>query len=129
MPVPTPHLKSSAKQALDQYLAKVVHDRKVPATTLGVTNKDGELWFGCGGERVFGQPDEGQISPDTSEYPALLMILSVTSSLMVRSPPAILDDQVHHECESDRSIFKIVPQLISTGGLLATCRQGLAVYG
>lgn len=66
MSVPTPHLNSSGKQALDDYLAKVVKDRRVPATTLGVTNKDGELWFGCGGDRVFGQPDEGQISSDTS---------------------------------------------------------------
>lgn len=67
MSVPTPRLKASGKQALEEYLAKVVTDRKVPATTLGVTNKDGELWFGCGGDRVFGQPEEGQINADTSE--------------------------------------------------------------
>jgi hypothetical protein len=62
-------LNSTGKQALQDYLDKVVRDREVPAVSLGVTNKDGELWFGCGGERVFGQPEEGQIGPDTSRVP------------------------------------------------------------
>ena len=67
MAIPTPQLKDSGKKALQDYLDKVVSDREVPAVSLGVTNKDGELWFGCGGDRVFGQPEEGQITPDTSE--------------------------------------------------------------
>lgn len=67
MPIPTPNLKSAGSQALQDYLDKVVKDGEVPAVSLGVTNKDGELWFGCGGDRIFGQPDEGQITPDTSE--------------------------------------------------------------
>lgn len=73
MSIPVTTLKESGKQALEEYLDKVVQDREVPAVSLGVTNKDGELWFGCGGDRVFGQPEEGQITPDTSN-------LSLTTS-------------------------------------------------
>lgn len=68
MSVPAPQLKDSGKQALQKYLDKVVNDKEVPAVSLGVTNKDGELWFGCGGDRVFGEPDQGQITEDTGEY-------------------------------------------------------------
>lgn len=67
MSMAAPQLKASGKQALQEYLDKVVGDKDVPAVSMGVTNKDGELWFGCGGDRVFGKPDEGQINPDTSE--------------------------------------------------------------
>lgn len=68
MSTPAPHLKSSGKKALDEFLSKTVSERKVPATFLGVTNKDGELYFDCGGERVFGKPEEGNVSPDTSMF-------------------------------------------------------------
>lgn len=65
MAIPTPTLKQSGKQALEEFLQQTNKDHKVPAVSLGVTNKDGELWFGCGGERVFGQPNEGQINDET----------------------------------------------------------------
>jgi methyl acetate hydrolase len=67
MSTPSPQLKSSGKQALDDFLSKTVSERKVPAAFLGATNKDGELYFKCGGERVFGKPDEGDVTPDTSK--------------------------------------------------------------
>lgn len=67
MSIPAPQLKDRGNKALQEYLDKVVSDKEVPAVSLGVTNKDGELWFGCGGDRVFGEPDEGQITQDTSK--------------------------------------------------------------
>jgi len=67
MSVPVPQLKQTGKQALDRFLQKTVHDKKVPAAFLGATNKDGELYFECGGDRVFGKPDEGQVTLDTGQ--------------------------------------------------------------
>jgi hypothetical protein len=67
MSVPVPQLKQTGKEALDQFLQKTVQDKKVPATFLGATNKDGELYFDCGGDRVFGKPDEGQVTHDTGQ--------------------------------------------------------------
>jgi hypothetical protein len=67
MPVPTPQLKESGRGALDEYLKKVDSDRRVPATFLGATNKDGEMYFGCAGDRVFGKPDEGKVTPDSGK--------------------------------------------------------------
>ena len=67
MTVPVPQLKQTGKEALDQFLQKIVQDKKVPAAFLGATNKDGELYFECGGDRVFGKPDEGQVTPDTGQ--------------------------------------------------------------
>jgi methyl acetate hydrolase len=65
MSVPSPKLKSTGKEALDALLEKTVKDRRVPAAFFGVTDKNGELYFDCGGERVFGQKEEGQVTPDT----------------------------------------------------------------
>lgn len=70
MSVPTPKLKEIGKETLDEFLRKTVESRKVPATFLGVTNKDGELYFNCAGERVFGKAEEGQVTPDTGTYTA-----------------------------------------------------------
>lgn len=67
MSVPVPQLKQTGKEALDQFLQKTVQDKRVPAAFLGATNKDGELYFECGGDRVFGKPDEGQVTPDTGQ--------------------------------------------------------------
>jgi hypothetical protein len=90
MSVPSPRFKDTGKKALDEFLHTTVKDRKVPAVFLGATDKNGELYFNCGGERVFGKPDEGQVTPDTGEsrsWPTL--------TLLIDSPAALLDDQVH----------------------------------
>ena len=68
MSVPSPSFKDTGKKALDDLLEKTVQERKVPAAFFGATDKNGELYFNCGGERVFGKPDEGQVTPDTGEY-------------------------------------------------------------
>jgi hypothetical protein len=90
MSVPSPRFKDTGKKALDEFLQTTVKDRKVPAVFLGATDKNGELYFNCGGERVSGKPDEGQVTPDTGEsrsWPTL--------TLMMFSPAALLDDQIH----------------------------------
>jgi hypothetical protein len=90
MSVPSPRFKDTGKKALDEFLHTTVKDRKVPAVFLGATDKNGELYFNCGGDRVFGKPDEGQVTPDTGEsrsWPTLMLLMF--------SPAALLDDQVH----------------------------------
>jgi methyl acetate hydrolase len=67
MSVPSPRIKDTGKKPLDDFLQKIVTDRNVPAVFLGATDKNGELYFNCGGDRVFGKPDEGQVTPDTGE--------------------------------------------------------------
>ena len=67
MSIPVPQLKQTGKAALDQFLQKTIQDKKVPAAFLGATNKDGELYFECEGDRVFGKPDEGQVTPETGQ--------------------------------------------------------------
>lgn len=65
MSVPNP--KFVGKEALDKLLKSTAKDRQVPAVFFGVTDKNGELYFDCGGERIFGKPDEGQVTPDTGQ--------------------------------------------------------------
>jgi hypothetical protein len=90
MSVPSPRFKDTGKKALDEFLHTTVKDRKVPAVFLGATDKNGELYFNCGGDRVFGKPDEGQVTPDTGELRSW-----PTLTLLIFSPAALLDDQVH----------------------------------
>jgi len=70
MSVPTPEF--TGKDALDGLLKITVKDRKVPAAFFGVTDKNGELYFDCGGDRVFGNAEEGQVTPDTGMLQSLL---------------------------------------------------------
>jgi hypothetical protein len=91
MSVPSPRFKDTGKKALDEFLHATVKDRKVPAVFLGATDKNGELYFDCGGERVFGKPDEGQVTPDTGEQ----RLWTTSLSLLILSSAAFLDDQVH----------------------------------
>ena len=67
MALPLPTLTTSGKQALDQSLNKTVEAQRVPAVFFGATNAKQEIYFECGGDRVFGRPDEGKVTPDTCE--------------------------------------------------------------
>lgn len=62
-----PRLSAEGKAALDELLAKAVESRTVPALHFAVTTKDGVLYQGQAGERVFGEPEKGNVGPDTSE--------------------------------------------------------------
>lgn len=66
----TPRLSDEAKAALDAVLAK--HQDKVPAVSFGVTTKDGVVYTGYHGSRVYGKPEEGQVDKSTSESPVML---------------------------------------------------------
>jgi len=65
--MPAPKLDASGKAALDTLLKDTVESRNVPATYFGATTADGELYFNCAGERVFGEPDKGMVNEDTSK--------------------------------------------------------------
>lgn len=68
----TPRLSAEGKAALDALLAKAVAGRTVPALHFAATTKDGVLYAGQAGERVFGEPDKGQVNAETSESCAAL---------------------------------------------------------
>lgn len=63
--MPTPTLSAEGKTAIDTLLHQAVASRNVPAVTCGVTSADGELYFAAAGERVFGEPDKGNVSEHT----------------------------------------------------------------
>jgi hypothetical protein len=64
--MPSPTLKDTV--ALDKLLDDTVKSRKVPATYFGATTSTGEIYFKGQGERMFGQPEKGEVQEDTSEY-------------------------------------------------------------
>jgi hypothetical protein len=66
MPIP-PKLSAKGAAALDELLKTSVEGRTVPATYFGATTADGPLYFNCAGERVFGEPDKGEVTEGTSE--------------------------------------------------------------
>lgn len=63
----TPRLSAEGKAALDALLAKAVATRTVPALHFAATTKDGVLYAGQAGERVFGEPEKGPVDEQTSE--------------------------------------------------------------
>lgn len=65
-----PKLNDAAKASLDQYLASVADSGNYAAQFMGVTTADGPLYYACKGERVWGEPDKGQVDENTSESPA-----------------------------------------------------------
>lgn len=70
-PGPKPKLSPAGSAALDALLKETVESRVIPATYFGVTGADGELYFNCAGDKVFGSPEQGQVDADTSESPGL----------------------------------------------------------
>lgn len=55
------------KARLDSILHAAVDSRQVNALTFAVSDAEGELYFNCAGERVFGELDKGQVDERTSE--------------------------------------------------------------
>ncbi len=68
MALSQPKLNANGQQALDALLKKTAEERKNPAAFFGATNAKEEIYFGCGGEKVFGKPEEGMVNQDTSKY-------------------------------------------------------------
>ncbi|ORY32004.1 beta-lactamase/transpeptidase-like protein [Naematelia encephala] len=66
MTLPLPTISPKGKATLDALLAKTVEERTVPAVFFGATNAKEELYFNSKGEKVFGQPEEGEVYSDTT---------------------------------------------------------------
>lgn len=60
----TPKLSEEAGAALDAVL--VQHLKTTPAVAFGVTTKDGIIYIGYRGDRVYNKPEEGQVDETTS---------------------------------------------------------------
>ena len=63
---PLPHLKPQAKQTLDDLLHSTVSSHQTPAVFLGATNEREEVYWGCEGEKEFGEGGE-EVTEDTGE--------------------------------------------------------------
>jgi len=66
LPLP-PKLSSAGRRALDALLHQRVASRTLPALHFGATTSAGTLYLNCAGDRVFGEPEKGQVDRDTSE--------------------------------------------------------------
>lgn len=62
-----PTIGKRGRAALDKWLDDTVTSGTVPATFIGVANKDEILYFNCKGDKVLGEADKGQVNEDTSE--------------------------------------------------------------
>lgn len=63
---PPPCLADTAKASLDAFLHESVISRKYPAITLGAIGAQGDpVYFACEGDKVFGEPDKGQVDDGT----------------------------------------------------------------
>ena len=60
-------LSPSGRTAIDAFLREAVESERVPATFLGVTAAEAELYYDQQGERVFGEADKGSVDEHTSE--------------------------------------------------------------
>lgn len=59
-------LTPEGKKALDDLLDGFVAEKRIPAITFGATTADGLIYFNAKGDKVFGEPDKGQIDENTS---------------------------------------------------------------
>lgn len=96
-----PKLSPAGVAALDTLLKETVEQRVLPATYFGVAGPDGEIYFNCAGEKVFGQPEHGEVNPDTSECCGSYLCLGdgaddngTCLSADEPSYPAVLHDEV-----------------------------------
>lgn len=71
-PQKVPRLSDEGKAALDAILKKATESRTVPAMHFAATTKDGVLYAGQAGEKIFNEPEKGQVNEDTSRSPPML---------------------------------------------------------
>ncbi|KAF9483313.1 beta-lactamase/transpeptidase-like protein [Pholiota conissans] len=58
-------LTDSGKKALDDVVAKLAGEHKLPGFAIGATTADGEIYFNCAGNKVFGDAASAELNPDT----------------------------------------------------------------
>ncbi|TXT06157.1 hypothetical protein VHUM_03630 [Vanrija humicola] len=72
----------------------MVDSREVNALTFAVSDAEGELYFNCAGERVFGEPDRGQVDDRTmfQLFSCTKLVTSVACLLLVDQGVISLDN-------------------------------------
>lgn len=71
--LPRPQVTQAGKAALTDLLNREVGAGRIPATFIGATNADGELFWARAGEKEFGKRDLGDVDDDT-----ILQLFSMT---------------------------------------------------
>lgn len=67
-----PTITSEGCAKIDSFLGSVVDSRRVPAMFLGATNAQEEIYWSCAGDKVFGDPSQGEVNSDTSTFAVLV---------------------------------------------------------
>lgn len=71
--LPRPQVTTAGRTALSALLKREVSAQRIPATFMGVTNADGELFWASAGLKEFGNPTSGEVTDDT-----MLQLFSMT---------------------------------------------------
>ncbi|GFZ52308.1 hypothetical protein JCM24511_10081 [Saitozyma sp. JCM 24511] len=108
MTIKRPTVTPATKQKLDAILKKHVDLGLIPAATFAVATADSKaepLYFKAEGDKVFGQPDKGQINEDT-----ILQLMSMTK-LMVSLAVLQLVDAGKLTLDEPAIFEKYLPEL------------------
>ncbi|KAK4686966.1 hypothetical protein P7C73_g3164, partial [Tremellales sp. Uapishka_1] len=101
----SPKLNGDARKVLDTYLRDTVQGHDVPALHFGVTSADDIIYFNQAGDRVFGEPDMGQVDQDTT-----LELFSMTK-FVTTVACLIAIDRGLISLDSEELIEKYLPEL------------------
>ncbi|EJT47519.1 hypothetical protein A1Q1_03631 [Trichosporon asahii var. asahii CBS 2479] len=87
--LPRPQVTQAGRAALSSLLKREVSAHRIPATFMGVTNADGELFWAQAGLKEFGNPASGEVAEGT-----MLQLFSMTKLVtsLVDRGMAALDD-------------------------------------
>ncbi|PPQ86188.1 hypothetical protein CVT25_006931 [Psilocybe cyanescens] len=58
-------LSPSGKESLDQLIARIADEKKIPGFVFGVTSVDKEIYFNSAGYNVVNDPESGAVGPDS----------------------------------------------------------------
>ncbi|GMK56287.1 hypothetical protein CspeluHIS016_0301270 [Cutaneotrichosporon spelunceum] len=103
-----PTLSAAGKAKLDQILKSNTESRDIPGSTFAVATPDADaslVYWGTGGDRVFGDPSKGQIDEDT-----VLQLMSMTK-LAVSVAALQLVEQGKLTLDDPALIEKVLPEL------------------
>lgn len=68
--LPLPTLDSSKQEALNELLLDLRSKTNIPAACYAITTAKGTIYEFAAGDRIHGEPDNGQVTMDTRRFPS-----------------------------------------------------------